>query len=146
MTSFAFILGVVPLLITHGAGAEMRRVLGVAVFSGMLGVTVFGIFLTPVFFYVIAGFARSELTSTVEVRFTRMISIYTLRVLTLGIPWLIMELMGRRRWFVQTEIPDTVLAEKVVVGTEETNGNGKPHEDNGELANAVVSGEREQTP
>jgi multidrug efflux pump subunit AcrB len=53
MTSFAFILGVVPLVISTGAGAEMRRTLGVAVFAGMLGVTVFGIFLTPVFFYVI---------------------------------------------------------------------------------------------
>jgi multidrug efflux pump len=53
MTSFAFILGVVPLLVSHGAGAEMRRNLGMAVFSGMLGVTLFGIFLTPVFFYVI---------------------------------------------------------------------------------------------
>ena len=56
MTSFAFILGVVPLVVSAGAGAEMRRTLGVAVFSGMLGVTVFGIFLTPVFFYVIAWF------------------------------------------------------------------------------------------
>ena len=53
MTSFAFILGVVPLLIARGAGAEMRRTLGTAVFSGMLGVTLFGIFLTPVFFHVI---------------------------------------------------------------------------------------------
>ena len=53
MTSFAFILGVVPLVIAKGAGAEMRRALGTAVFSGMLGVTFFGIFLTPVFFYVI---------------------------------------------------------------------------------------------
>jgi hydrophobe/amphiphile efflux-1 (HAE1) family protein len=53
MTSFAFILGVVPLVIATGAGAEMRRSLGVAVFAGMLGVTLFGIFLTPVFFYVI---------------------------------------------------------------------------------------------
>ncbi len=53
MTSFAFILGVVPLVIADGAGAEMRRTLGIAVFSGMLGVTLFGIFLTPVFFYVI---------------------------------------------------------------------------------------------
>src|SRR5437660_721244 len=51
MTSFAFILGVVPLVISTGAGAEMRRSLGLAVFSGMLGVTLFGIFLTPVFFY-----------------------------------------------------------------------------------------------
>ena len=50
MTSFAFILGVVPLVIAHGAGAEMRRSLGVAVFGGMVGVTFFGIFLTPVFF------------------------------------------------------------------------------------------------
>jgi predicted RND superfamily exporter protein len=53
MTSFAFILGVVPLVLAEGAGAEMRKALGVAVFSGMLGVTFFGIFLTPVFFHVI---------------------------------------------------------------------------------------------
>jgi predicted RND superfamily exporter protein len=57
MTSFAFILGVVPLMLSVGAGAEMRRTLGVAVFAGMLGVTLFGIFLTPVFYYVIQGFA-----------------------------------------------------------------------------------------
>ena len=56
MTSFAFILGVVPLVIAQGAGAEMRRSLGMAVFSGMLGVTFFGIFLTPVFYYVIQWF------------------------------------------------------------------------------------------
>jgi multidrug efflux pump len=53
MTSFAFILGVLPLVFTHGAGAEMRRILETAVFSGMLGVTMLGIFLTPVFFYVV---------------------------------------------------------------------------------------------
>ncbi len=56
MTSFAFILGVVPLVVAVGAGAEMRRTLGTAVFAGMLGVTLFGIFLTPVFFYVIQWF------------------------------------------------------------------------------------------
>jgi multidrug efflux pump len=50
MTSVAFVLGVVPLLVAEGAGAEMRRTLGTAVFAGMLGVTLFGIFLTPVFF------------------------------------------------------------------------------------------------
>ncbi|HZZ28078.1 MAG TPA: efflux RND transporter permease subunit, partial [Pirellulales bacterium] len=55
MTSFAFILGVVPLVVASGAGAEMRRTLGIAVFSGMLGVTLFGVFLTPIFFYVIQG-------------------------------------------------------------------------------------------
>src|SRR5262249_6452276 len=60
MTSFAFILGVVPLLLGRGAGAEMRRVLGVAVFSGMVGVTLFGIFLTPVFFYVIEGVVEAH--------------------------------------------------------------------------------------
>ncbi|MCI0361323.1 MAG: efflux RND transporter permease subunit [Planctomycetaceae bacterium] len=53
MTSLAFILGVVPLAIAVGAGAEMRSTLGIAVFAGMLGVTLFGIFLTPVFYYVI---------------------------------------------------------------------------------------------
>jgi hydrophobe/amphiphile efflux-1 (HAE1) family protein len=56
MTSFAFILGVVPLVVSEGAGAEMRRMLGTAVFAGMLGVTLFGIFLTPVFYYVIQWF------------------------------------------------------------------------------------------
>jgi multidrug efflux pump len=53
MTSFAFILGVLPLAIAQGAGAEMRRTLGTAVFAGMIGVTLFGILLTPVFFYVV---------------------------------------------------------------------------------------------
>jgi multidrug efflux pump subunit AcrB len=57
MTSFAFILGVVPLMVSVGAGAEMRRTLGTAVFSGMLGVTLFGVFLTPVFYYVIQWLA-----------------------------------------------------------------------------------------
>jgi multidrug efflux pump len=61
MTSFAFILGVVPLVFAAGAGAEMRRSLGTAVFSGMLGVTLFGIFLTPVFFYVICGLSETRL-------------------------------------------------------------------------------------
>lgn len=57
MTSLAFILGVVPLLLGKGAGAEMRVALGTAVFSGMLGVTVFGIFFTPVFYSVVMWFA-----------------------------------------------------------------------------------------
>nr|WP_315595088.1 efflux RND transporter permease subunit [uncultured Cupriavidus sp.] len=50
MTSFAFIMGVVPLVVSTGAGSEMRHAMGVAVFSGMLGVTFFGLFLTPVFY------------------------------------------------------------------------------------------------
>ena len=53
MTSFAFIMGVVPLVFSTGAGAEMRHAMGVAVFSGMLGVTFFGLFLTPVFYVLV---------------------------------------------------------------------------------------------
>ncbi|MCI0701532.1 MAG: efflux RND transporter permease subunit, partial [Planctomycetia bacterium] len=65
MTSFAFILGVTPLLIGEGAGAEMRKALGTAVFSGMLGVTVFGIFFTPVFYAAIERLrTRDSTTST----------------------------------------------------------------------------------
>jgi len=60
MTSFAFILGVVPLMLASGAGAEMRRTLGTAVFAGMLGVTFFGIFLTPVFYYVLSWFGGEK--------------------------------------------------------------------------------------
>jgi multidrug efflux pump len=50
MTSLAFIMGVVPLVLSAGAGAEMRQAMGIAVFSGMIGVTLFGIFLTPLFY------------------------------------------------------------------------------------------------
>ena len=58
MTSFAFILGVVPLVLSEGAGAEMRKALGTAVFFGMLGVTFLGILFTPIFFYVIGRFSK----------------------------------------------------------------------------------------
>ena len=58
MTSFAFIFGVIPLVLAKGAGAEMRQALGTAVFFGMLGVTFFGIFLTPVFYVVIRWFTE----------------------------------------------------------------------------------------
>jgi HAE1 family hydrophobic/amphiphilic exporter-1 len=58
MTAFAFILGVVPLALATGPGAEMRQSLGVTVFSGMLGVTFFGLFLTPVFYVTIRGITR----------------------------------------------------------------------------------------
>ncbi len=61
MTSFAFIMGVVPLVFSSGAGAEMRHAMGVAVFSGMLGVTFFGLLLTPVFYVLIRRYVeRSE--------------------------------------------------------------------------------------
>ena len=68
MTSFAFIIGVIPLAVAAGAGAEMRRSLGIAVFSGMLGVTLFGIFLTPVFFSVIQGLSETRMFTAVATR------------------------------------------------------------------------------
>lgn len=63
MTSFAFILGVFPLVISQGAGAESRRLLGTAVFSGMLGVTLFGLLLTPVFYVVAQTLAQRRQSS-----------------------------------------------------------------------------------
>jgi len=66
MTSFAFIMGVVPLVTSSGAGAEMRHAMGVAVFFGMLGVTVFGLFLTPVF-YVLMRTIEKRMTGTEKV-------------------------------------------------------------------------------
>ncbi|HEV3386880.1 MAG TPA: efflux RND transporter permease subunit [Gemmata sp.] len=65
MTSFAFILGVVPLVLAEGAGAEMRATLGVAVFSGMLGVTFFGVILTPIFAYLIGRFTQVKAVAPV---------------------------------------------------------------------------------
>ncbi len=63
MTSIAFIMGVVPLVISSGAGAEMRHAMGVAVFFGMLGVTLFGLFLTPVFYVLLRSIGKGELRS-----------------------------------------------------------------------------------
>jgi hydrophobe/amphiphile efflux-1 (HAE1) family protein len=64
MTSFAFIMGVVPLVLAGGAGAEMRHVMGVAVFSGMLGVTLFGLAFTPLFYVIIRGLVERKSTSS----------------------------------------------------------------------------------
>ena len=87
MTSFAFILGVVPLVIAEGAGSEMRQALGVAVFSGMLGVTIMGILFTPVFFYVIESIGNLPLFKTKTAKAinkgaTKIISISTMGLLT----------------------------------------------------------------
>ncbi|MCQ9375327.1 efflux RND transporter permease subunit [Methyloversatilis sp. XJ19-13] len=62
MTSIAFIMGVVPLVTSTGAGSEMRHAMGVAVFSGMLGVTLFGLFLTPVFYVLLRSLSGRRLT------------------------------------------------------------------------------------
>ncbi len=68
MTSLAFTLGVVPLVLAVGAGAEMRVALGIAVFSGMIGVTAFGIFFTPVFYYVIRYFTERGKPAATDAR------------------------------------------------------------------------------
>ncbi|MBU6472442.1 MAG: efflux RND transporter permease subunit, partial [Alphaproteobacteria bacterium] len=68
MTSFAFIMGVVPLVLSSGAGAEMRHAMGVAVFSGMLGVTFFGLFFTPIAYVLVRGIERSLLKAAATPR------------------------------------------------------------------------------
>ena len=60
MTSFAFIMGVLPLVLSTGAGAEMRHAMGIAVFAGMIGVTFFGLFLTPVFYVLLRRLAGNR--------------------------------------------------------------------------------------
>jgi Cu/Ag efflux pump CusA len=60
MTSIAFIMGVWPLVSSHGAGAEMRRAMGVAVFAGMIGVTFFGLLFTPVFYTTIRKLSQKR--------------------------------------------------------------------------------------
>ena len=64
MTSLAFVMGVLPLVLTTGAGAEMRQAMGVAVFAGMIGVTAFGLFLTPVFYVAAARADRQPAAET----------------------------------------------------------------------------------
>jgi multidrug efflux pump subunit AcrB len=122
MTSFAFILGVVPLLISHGAGSEMRQKLGVAVFSGMLGVTLFGIFLTPVFFYAIAGFAETPLFAAARVRFVGRMLVYLANIVTLFVPWLLMWTVGRIRRGRAVPLPKKQFV--IVENRATVNGNG----------------------
>jgi multidrug efflux pump len=66
MTSIAFIAGVFPLVVSTGAGSEMRRAMGIAVFGGMIGVTFFSLFLTPVFYVVLEklGFRKAPVIAT----------------------------------------------------------------------------------
>jgi multidrug efflux pump len=83
MTSVAFILGVVPLMLAQGAGAEMRQTLGTAVFSGMLGVTIFGVFLTPVFYFTIDWLSHTRVFVSLG---GQVLTVILLDGLTLGIP------------------------------------------------------------
>ena len=66
MTSIAFIAGSVPLLLGHGAGSEVRAATGITVFSGMLGVTLFGLFLTPVFYVALRTLTKKKLSEVTE--------------------------------------------------------------------------------
>jgi multidrug efflux pump len=141
MTSFAFILGVFPLLISRGAGAEMRRTLGTVVFSGMLSVTLFGIFLTPVFYYVINRVSDSHLfASSTAQRLGRGL-VWVLRIILFGLPWLLSSLFRQFRQAAQAgpakkppkkvPLPEVILARTAGTlpdGTVETNGHtdGKP--------------------
>ena len=68
MTSIAFIAGVYPLVVSTGAGAEMRRAMGIAVFSGMIGVTFLGLFLTPVFYVLVMTICRKKPVASAELR------------------------------------------------------------------------------
>src|SRR5205807_1926312 len=120
MTSFAFILGGVPLMITTGAGAEMRRTLGTAVFSGMLGVTLFGIFLTPVFFYVIEGFMEVPLFSSARAR--RISQVLRFALGLFGLPGLLAR--GFRHPFSGSARPRKSMV-PVVHGVNGSNGNGQ---------------------
>jgi len=89
MTSFAFILGSLSLVLASGAGAEMRRTLGTAVFSGMLGVTLFGVFLTPVFFIVVDRFGGLHVFHSPR---TKRIGGILLFIITFGLSWVISRL------------------------------------------------------
>jgi multidrug efflux pump len=125
MTSFAFILGVVPLLLGRGAGFEMRQRLGTAVFSGMLGVTLFGIFLTPVFFFVIEWLIEAPGLHTERVQRINQMSHLVLGILTLGLFWLVplvvYRLMRRRAVPVRRELREHVT----ILGNGDHRANGE---------------------
>jgi multidrug efflux pump len=121
MTSFAFILGVVPLLLGTGAGAEMRRTLGVAVFSGMLGVTFFGIFLTPVFFNVVEWFIDASSMSERLSAVSRGL-LLPLRGLKTMVVWPFQQLAGLLR------TPDRQRDWQRAMSINGPSANGKDHE------------------
>jgi multidrug efflux pump len=129
MTSFAFIFGVVPLLLGTGAGAEMRRTLGVAVFSGMLGVTLFGIFLTPVFFNVIEWFIDRRLAESPGAMALGHALLLPLHALRVAVAW------PASRWASARAGSGTPARhrDRVLIPADKTrpNGNGKPEDGEG---------------
>jgi multidrug efflux pump len=138
MTSFAFILGVVPLILSHGAGAEMRRTLGTAVFSGMLGVTLFGIVLTPVFFAAIDWLGESRLFASRAARITGAVA---LGVTTLGVRWMLKALAARNG---RKPTPAKVMAGphqgNGQVGNGPHHGNGVPKRPDKEAQERITTG------
>jgi multidrug efflux pump len=94
MTSLAFVLGVMPMMVAHGAGAEMRQTLGTAVFYGMLGVTLFGIFLTPVFFFTVNWASESRLFGA---RSIQVAGRFSLDLITLGLRRIVSMVVRRKR-------------------------------------------------
>jgi multidrug efflux pump len=93
MTSFAFILGVVPLVLASGAGAEMRHALGMTVFSGMIGVTLFGLVLTPLFFFTIGSAAGARIFALPIVHRLGQVLLFAIAFVVFG--FLGMELLER---------------------------------------------------
>jgi multidrug efflux pump len=115
MTSFAFIFGVMPLAVATGAGAEMRRSLGTAVLSGMLGVTLFGILLTPVFFSVIQQSSESRLLAKAAVRWIGSTFFGSLAGLALG--YLLEQLWGAHPpWALPVSATAGILAGLAIQG------------------------------
>src|SRR5262249_44268396 len=117
MTSLSFVLGVLPLIISFGAGAGLRRTLGTAVFSGMIGVTLFGLALTPVFFFTIDWLGDTRLFAS---RRMHRISAIALGVLTLGVRWMFRTLATRKG--------RKTVAAKTAVSAPHENGAAKPQE------------------
>ena len=94
MTSFAFILGVFPLVVAEGAGWEMRQALGLAVFAGMIGVTFFGILLTPVFFYMIQWFSDRPALHTPAAHLTGLVIYAFVSFVALALVWFMLPSLG----------------------------------------------------
>jgi len=127
MTSCAFVFGVIPLVVAAGAGAEMRRSLGTAVFSGMLGVTLFGIFLTPVFFYVIRELGATHLFRAVATG--RLASAFLGGWLGLAGGYLLARLgIVAMLWALPLGVAAGVLLVLAVVGLHRQIGQGRPGE------------------
>jgi multidrug efflux pump len=133
MTSFAFIFGVVPLLLGTGAGAEMRRTLGVAVFSGMLGVTLFGIFLTPVFFNVIEWFIDRRFGHSHGAIALGHALRHPLHALRVAVVWPASRWPGRRP---VPRVPAR-LRDRVLIPADKTPSNGNGESEDREAVNQI---------